>query len=363
MTSDVDVLKFKKDGFLLLKGVFTPSEVAKMRAAADHVVGPRDLVAVPELQSLWSDPRLVRVAKALLGDRIAFFGEASFLRQVFQPGERIKGRHLHHDAKGTPENLFNRQHPPTPEPYPILRFAIYLQDHASMSGGLKLVPGSHQVDSSSFDQAALNYFDVPSMPGDVVAFCNKILHSPYALRRRAFPHVGISPLEEVKLSAETPQAFLDTPPDRRVIFIDFAGHSDLADIYIKGRAVHPKNPHHGLVSALASGTLLRDAAQADVELRLDAGVIETLNMLAQTSANGKMSEAGKPFLAAIPALCHHSQPWSGHFNFVPRPQNDSLEDAVRLYSQILPRVNKLRDFWNTVQIDPAMAAYELKNVS
>ena len=184
MLSSVEIDRFKRDGFLLLRNVFSAAEVERFIAAGKGASRTADLFTMPALEGFWSDSRLVQIAKLLLGGTVTFFGEASYLKEVFKPGEAVHGRHLHHDAKGTPGHLFSRQHEPTDEPYPIIRFAVYLQDHANFSGGLKLVPGSHQFNSANFNEDELSCYDVPSKPGDLVVFCNKILHSPYALRRK-----------------------------------------------------------------------------------------------------------------------------------------------------------------------------------
>jgi hypothetical protein len=358
MLSAADISRFRRDGFLLLKGVFAPDEVARFREAGADVTKATDLAAVPGLESLWADARFLSVAKQLLGKPIIYFGEASYAHMTFTPGPRVGGRHLHHDAKGTAEHLFNRQHAPPAEPYPIIRFAIYLQDHASLSGGLKVVPGSHQTDSSTFDQARLTYFNVPSEAGDLVVFCNKILHSPYALRFASDPDKAISPLEEVKLAAETPDTFLPGPLDRRVIFIDYAGRSELADIYIKSRALNPHAVTSGLVAAAPSIAVL--AERSGVGIRLDAAVIEAMSMLTRTAINGKITEAGKPYLAALPLLCRLSQDWTPRYNFVaPPPPDDSVQSAIAAYSYILPRVTGLRGLWKTKQNDLSMGTYDV----
>jgi hypothetical protein len=359
MLSDLDIARFKQDGFLLLRNVFSPDEVAHFIEVGGSAPRTMDLIAFPELQSLWCDPRLVQIAKLLLGETITFFGEASYQHEVFKPGERIKGRHLHHDAKGTIGHLFNRQHEPTPEPYPIIRFAMYLQDHANVSGGLKLVPGSHQINSANIKFEDFTYYDVPSLPGDVVVFCNKILHSPYALRLKERPDVGLSPLQEVQISFERPEALLPTPLERNVIFIDFAGNNDLADIYIKGRAINAANPRGGLVAAFEEGSLQRHASQAVVQLRMDAAVVEAITKVIDTMVNGKVSPEGIPYLAALPRLCRASQAWTTYFDFVPQDINDdSIQSAIRIFTAIHPRLQELRKQFKTLHKDFAMMSYE-----
>jgi hypothetical protein len=355
MLTAAQIDQFKRDGFLLMKRVFSADEVQRFHVIGEGASKSTDLSALPGLESLWADERLVETAKQLLGAPITYFGEASFQRQVIAEGERPMQRALHHDAKGTLDHLFNRQHPPTPEPYPIVRFALYLQDHASQSGGLKLVPGSHQMDSSDFNQASLKFFNVPSEPGDAVVFCNKILHTAHALRLTKSPDVALSAMDEDLQCAARPDDFLPAPRDRRAIFIDFAGANALADIYIKGRALHPLNVRDGFVEAILRGHVRRDAQRMDVKLRFDAAVVEAVAKLTGTAVNGMIGETAVPLLTALPTLCGQSRAWSSHFNFVPDvPANTSAEAALGLLNQLVPRIEQLRQLGQTARRDQAM---------
>jgi hypothetical protein len=358
MLTETDRARFERDGFILLKGAASSDEVARLKHAADHIHGAADLSAIPSLESFWATPLFTETAKFLLGEPITFFGEASYHRDRFCDAEHIKGRHLHHDAKGTPTHLFNRQHAPTSGPYPIIRFAVYLQDHVNASGGLKVVPGSHQLDSSRLTrEGGLNYFNVPTEPGDCVAFCNKILHSPFALRLVKDPTAALSPDEEDRRFARNPRDFLPTPSDRRAIFVDFAANSELADIFIKGRALNPANARSGFVGTYSNGTLVSDAKRANVGLRLDAAVVEAVTKIIEHSESGTVSDAARPYLKVLPALCRRSQPWSTHFNFIPQATyNDTTGAGLEILNKIAPRIAELRMQFETRQPDKAMLA-------
>jgi hypothetical protein len=353
MLSAAEVDRFKRKGFLLLKGVFSAGEVAQFKAIGDHAPGIVDLSSLAGLQSLWTDPRLVETAKQLLAGPIAFFGEASYRRINSESDHPTFERVLHHDAKGTLEHLFNRQHAPTPEPYPIIRFGIYLQDHASQSGGLKVVPGSHQIDSSAFALSDLQYYNVPSEPGDMIVFCNKILHAAYALRLKQHPDIALSPAEE---SAADPDKFLPFPKDRRTIFIDYAGSNELADIYIKNRALHLASARNGFVNSFVHGSFLEDAQRVGVRLRLDAAVVEAATKIVQTAVNGAVNGEGVAMLEILPTLCRLSRPWSSHYNFVPDVQGNDTAAAFEILGKLLPRIDELRGLVRTSRKDAHMSA-------
>ena len=351
MLTDNDLGKFKREGFLLLKGFLSPDEVARYRAL-ECSIGSTDLCSIPELSTFWTDERLLQVAKQLLGSPVTYFGEASYSHRVFTTDDNVGGR-LHHDAKGTVEHLFNRQHSPTPEPYPIIRFAFYLQDHARCSGGLKLVPGSHRFDSSDFDETRFSYLDVPSEPGDAVVFCNKILHAAQAIRPRNGP--AVCPVEQNSLFAQNPGAFFERPRDRRVIFVDYAGRGDLADIYIKSRALNPASLSKGFAALALGGHFSAVASRADVVLRLDAAVVEAVTRIYAAATKGVVNEEGQKYAMGLPALCRLSQSWSSHFDFVPTPPyGETFNDGLALAMQLAPRIGALRENLQSRRIDKAM---------
>jgi hypothetical protein len=342
MLSDSDVARFKRDGFLLIKGLFSADEVARFRELGAQVTEPVDLASLPGLENLWTDERLVTIAKRLLGEPITYFGEASYRRHLFPSETPLLGK-LHHDAKGTRAHLFHRQNLPTPEPYPILRFAMYLQDHSCHSGGLKLVPGSHQMDTSTFNEAELVHLDVPSESGDAVAFCNKILHSPFALRRKNAPHTALSVPDEVELFARDPDAFLPSPAERCAMFVDYAGPSVDADIYIKSRAVNPTNTRDGFLDLALRGSLIDDAARLGVRLRLDSAIVEAVQKIVETADGPTLNKTGRQLLKVLPMLCRQSRPWSDHFNFVPEPpSSDSEMAALPILNAVSQKVAQLR---------------------
>lgn len=359
MISDSQVAAFKRDGFLLLKRVFSPQEVELFWRAGSHVVDSADLASIPALEGLWCDRRIVEVARRLIGDPLVYFGEASYQRKTFAPGS-LPTSYLHHDAKGTIKHLFNRQHAPVGDFYPVIRFATYLQDHSAHSGGLKLVPGSHRFDSSDINLSELTYLNVPTEPGDLVLFCNKTLHAAHALRLKDSPAIALSPTEDRELSLSDPGAFLPIHNDRRAIFVDFVAHDEASDIYIKGRALNLSNPRSGLVRSVEDGSLLKQADAARVTLRLDSGVVEALTQIADTAVDGRVTDAGIPFLKALPQLCRLSQGWTSYFNFVPPVPDGPNEVVARdLMFAMFQRVDELRELLKSVHIDKAMLPYEI----
>ncbi len=272
------IARFHREGYLVIEDVFPAAELSAIQEACRAVLpaGARavNIFQVPAVAGLWTDPRLVGIARALLGDPLSYFFEAVFTQKVWAEGEHIAGRHIHHDAKGAPENLFNRLHAAQTATYPAVRFAAYFQDTARQSGGLKVCPGSHLIDSSGFDQRALHYVNLASTPGDLVVFCSRTLHSPYALRPAAEPDLALPPWVEDKAFARMPAKFLPTPAVRETIFIDYVREDALSDLLVKGRALHPDNFKPGLIDYLNTADVVAMARAAGLSLRFDSALVE-----------------------------------------------------------------------------------------
>ena len=100
MLSAGQIRDYREHGFLLIKGVFSPEEVARFQAAMDKH-GPSSTIPCfqsPELHRLWADPRLTSIAGQLLGDMPIFEGQAIARQCPIIRGETVLGRHLHHAA-------------------------------------------------------------------------------------------------------------------------------------------------------------------------------------------------------------------------------------------------------------------------
>jgi hypothetical protein len=353
--TDAQIAQYRKDGFLLVKAVFSPEDVrAMLTAMTGAPYGAGELFAVPGLKHLWRDPRIVGVAKQLLGDQITFFAEATTLRKPLQAGVHKTGRHLHHDAKGSPQNIFSRVHTPPPEPFPVIRFAIYLQDFKTHSGGLKVVPGSHTIDSSNFVQSQFAYHDVPSEPGDLVCFCQKTLHSPYALRLKERPTDALSPDEEDRLSASGADVFLPPPAGRDVIFIDYAGTGPLVDLYIKSRAIHPFNAKTSIVKGLAELQFEEHARALGINLRLDFGLVEAADGIVRNIDGNVFKPEGVPYFEAIHRLSRLSRETTPQFSLFTPSADESVDGTVALTNDVISNVTRLRHTMDAVRKDPHM---------
>lgn len=161
----VDVEGFWRDGWTVVKNVYTPEEIEAFREACRQGGGGKggDLLARPLLRSVLTDGALIGIAKKILNsDQIWYGGDSSFTINA-------PGRGWHKDnADRTDGNA-----PDWKSVYTQLRFGIYLQDHTEHTGGLNLRTGSHNVLPLSEGE---NVY-VKSGVGDVGVWSMRITHS------------------------------------------------------------------------------------------------------------------------------------------------------------------------------------------
>jgi hypothetical protein len=344
MLTPNQVEAYHREGFLIVPSVFTREEIETFqRAGTEHARSGAAgwfLHKIQGLQDLWLDARLISIARALLDGPITYFLEATFLRKSFAenpyPGGR---RNLHHDAKGTPGHLYNRMHEPMDFAYPVLRMGIYMQNYSEWSGALKVSPGSHKIDTSKFDQAALPFVNVIARPGDVVCFNTRTLHTTNALRARSEPDLVLSPDEEALAIAEVPEAFLPHPPLREAMFIDYSESNWMADLFIKNRACQAWDSHDGLVAAFHDRDMAKNADRAGIQLRMDSAVIEAVRMINSNAVNGVLQADGAAILLKLPKLCQYAKECSPHFPLIPElAESYTSESLVVLANEIAHRL-------------------------
>ena len=361
--SSADVARYHADGFLIVRGVFSRDELARFSAgmtkqakAESHGLSAYE---IPELENLWSDTRLLQIAGALLGEPPVYFGEGGCLRYVFEPGQVITGRHLHHDGKGSPRHLFARANEKLDFTYPVVRLGIYFEDYARQSGGLKVTPGSHRMDvSDAAFVRSLESYNVPSEMGDVVCFCSRVLHSPFGMRLKGDPELALHPLDEDVRVATHPDDFLPVPKLREAIFTDYAAIHEWADVHIKGRAL--KTIRLGYSQYLVDRNKLSEPTYRENSVRVDNAMVE-----AAVAADYVMKAGGQaaatPYLKRVPALCRLHWETSPHYVLHDSGvSDDSLATAFRLVAEIMARKSEYAQQLKTVSPDLHMKGLSLE---
>ena len=235
-TLTIDKAGFDKDGYTLIKSVFTPEEIENIRklvyeqfeldtkngltfqlphlpTKARYANG--DILSKEKLRHILLDDRILAIVKKVLGsDDIIYFGDSSY-----QIGKGLRG--FHRDS-------IDRTNLNGPDwqgdDYSLLRVGIYLQDHKDHSGGVKMKKGTHK-------NADGEVVFVDNEIGDVGTWSYKTIHSGNAVRFKWFPKLSINRATREGLIP----AFLRKPEqkERMAIFMAFSLQTKHLDRYIK----------------------------------------------------------------------------------------------------------------------------------
>jgi hypothetical protein len=133
--SGVNANEYWDKGFTIVRGVFSPAEIAGFRQKSLDSVGKHggELLSHPTLSSVITDGRLADVAKQILDrDDVVYYGDSVVAIREGSPG-------YHKDNT----DKFDGKAPDWQSPYTQIRLGIYLQDHSTHSGGLNIREGSH----------------------------------------------------------------------------------------------------------------------------------------------------------------------------------------------------------------------------
>lgn len=187
---------FWRDGFVILRGLFTPAEVLSMREEALGLDNLNlDLLSIPGLRGVLLDDRLLDVVRSLIGDHLVYFGDSSVWR-----GTAVPGFH-----KDNPDK-FDSNAPDWKGRYPLVRFGIYTQSHKGKPDGLDLRRGSHEHCSIEVGE----HVYAETEPGDVVIWNLRTTHSGGGMTLGGRPinpnSVAASVLRKLRILHDKPQA-------------------------------------------------------------------------------------------------------------------------------------------------------------
>ncbi|MBI3725402.1 phytanoyl-CoA dioxygenase family protein [bacterium] len=219
----VDADWIRRDGFVVVKDVFSHDEVESMRAAllavrdreheaglalpfdADMPANVRvngDLPGKGELRRfdyLVFDPRIISCARQALGDALLYFGDSTF-----QTGEGERGFHRDNadrDDRSGPDWKG--------DDYSLVRIGVYLQDHAMHSGGLQVKVGSHLASEPRRTPTVR----LPCAKGDIAIWNLRITHSGNFVRPR-----GLDVCLPPSIEGRIPR-FLRVPEERERVAV------------------------------------------------------------------------------------------------------------------------------------------------
>ena len=133
------VSSYNKDGFIIVRQLFTPEEVSDIRNSALSLPQDEkhlDLLSIPTLSHVLLDERVLGVFRELIGEDLVYYGDSSV-------------------SIDAPSHGFHKDNPDRNDPngpdwigeYPIVRFGLYTQSHKGLPEGLDLRQGSHLYSS------------------------------------------------------------------------------------------------------------------------------------------------------------------------------------------------------------------------
>lgn len=231
-----DADQFRRDGFQVIANVFSTDEIDQLRRSVRQVIGTepgittRDLLSTPALRHIVLDDRMLRLARQVLGAKPVYYGDSSANIGMGQASVWHKDNADRNDASG----------PDFVGPYTVIRFGLYLQDHARFSGGVNLRRGSH-IPRPGRDLHQGDTIYVASQPGDVVMWPLTMTHAAKGVQLRWPRRMTVEPSPQPHLPGRLPKladrlarrvgvsldplpgALLCPPhPCRMAVFMDFA---------------------------------------------------------------------------------------------------------------------------------------------
>jgi len=182
--------KYKRDGYVIIRGVFSRDEVAEMRRLAmlqvdedkrdnltrddvrkGFLMSKLDMLSNRHLRAVLFDDRILVIARALLAPHpIVYFGNA-----VYNIGFNRRAWH-----RDNVDRDYDLSAPDWQDEYRLINIGLYLQDHSEHSGGLKVRVGSHANISGP-------PFQLDTKAGDVAIWNLRLIHSAATIRLRFAP--------------------------------------------------------------------------------------------------------------------------------------------------------------------------------
>lgn len=206
----VDVPAYWKDGFTIVRNVFSKEEIAQLREAAYEYrhQGPGDLLIKPKMRHVLLDGRLVQIVQKVLSrDDIVYYGDSSY---TITPGRT--GYH-----KDNADRKDGRA-PDWKNPYTQVRLGVYLQDNYRHSGGLNVRRGSHMKVSTEWGETVY----LRTRVGDVGVWSLRTSHSGAGTLLR-FPRWWHPSPENAK---KVPKIFKAPPDGERISVFAALGADD-----------------------------------------------------------------------------------------------------------------------------------------
>ena len=203
MTPGIDRDRFWRDGYLVVRQLFSPEEFLEMRSRVleslrlreQNRTPPADALADPLIRDYVYDARLLDVARTLLqSDNLAYYGDGSYavVGHDYEPGKDVGGWHRDNTDRS------DTNAPDWRSRYSLIRFGLYLQDHRYTSGGLIVRRGSHDRILRGW-RAHLADRYLNNGLGDVGVWSMRIQHAGLGRCVRGLPGLALGPTLQRRL--------------------------------------------------------------------------------------------------------------------------------------------------------------------
>ncbi len=273
LSPQVDLEAYRTRGYVVVKKVIPVSEMQRIRSRIEQLRdrelaagknflregGSYDVIYIMgdlpgkeelrEFHYVIFDPRVIEIAKQILGEKLVYFGDSSV-----QMGEGPRGFHKDNVTRYDPEGADWKGD------YPLVRIGIYLKDHTRVSGGLKVRVGSH-LNPSHHHGKAIN---VESELGDIVAWSLRTTHSGNNVRMKGFPSLCLHPRAENLIPSWL--KISDSDP-RIAIFCTFGASGEHLDRYIQYQASR-EDCREYMKRSCVNPEILDLAQKSGVEIRM-----------------------------------------------------------------------------------------------
>jgi len=178
---------FAQQGYLILKDIYDASSLDSLASYIDKRVEQQskdgsiilppgadgmcvyrgELMNDPLFREIIFDRQLIKVAETLLGEGLVYYGDSS-IHFGNRENPNYSNEGWHRDCRS---KFSDPDQQDWIGEYDLIRFGIYFQDYAINSGGLSIVPGSHNDQTIEMPKVPLN-----TRKGDLIVWNQRILH-------------------------------------------------------------------------------------------------------------------------------------------------------------------------------------------
>ncbi|MCX6353265.1 MAG: phytanoyl-CoA dioxygenase family protein [Bacteroidetes bacterium] len=252
------------EGYTLIKGLFSVTEIVQMRKALTAYFGNEEnkflyayagktqsdaMNRIPALRFLLKHPKMNSVLKELIGDDLRFLHHSDAHFNV------LSG--WHKDSTGYIKNEWEVRE--GKEKIGVYKICFYLQDHNNDVGGLSVRPKSHLIPKMGSDAGV----KLNSDAGDVIIFDQRLDHVGQIPTKLQKVIMRFMPSDKMKFSLIGFLRKITMTRDRMSVFIGYGNDNAFADEF-KENLVARQNRQNNTTEYIVSEEVSQNLAEAGV---------------------------------------------------------------------------------------------------